>query len=607
MPLVQTFPPYEDESGLGYYRRLAASNALLGWRELASLANVSPNRDKLFSQPDYVAAALGLEPEWARASALVEQEARAWRGFHRTTHDAVCPECLKDGVYVRLYWEHAYATACPAHRCRLVERCQACGEWLSLKRERIEQCACGADLRDAPPTSPTAGQLWLATAIASHGSTTGGGIAPKLHRVDVAALCDLVAGLCLRADPTITPHRRSAAHVRSVQEATEFLVPLDALLANWPAGFEQHVAARIQAGEPAARTLNSLLGRWWIDVKKSCQEGPLRPFLEAVLRVAATNFDGRIGLELEPQFSADIIGFVPLATAAKTIGVSRDRLAKAINAGDCAHRTRRLGTRGTAYEVPTSEVERIRAARAGWIPEDDACELALVSPAVMRNMMTAGVVASDTKWRTDICKGGPIARNSIGALLESLRSYVNHHGPKGAEIVTWAEFISRRMGDKQAIQTLMRAAANGDLTPVTRGRHVGQMGYLRSDVARYFGTPLLEAGMSMQQLAKATGWKWESIAHWMHVGLLESQDILLRGQRCRVVSPEQLLLFRRTYVPLADLARAMDTRSSALVDVMSGVEIVGAKLLPSGAKRGGLIRIADLGRLAIAGSKARGD
>ncbi|WP_156053845.1 hypothetical protein [Thiomonas sp. OC7] len=109
--------------------------------------------------------------------------------------------------------------------------------------------------------------------------------------------------------------------------------------------------------------------------------------------------------------------------------------------------------------------------------------------------------------------------------------------------------------------------------------------------------------MSMQRLAKFTGWKWESIAHWVSLGLLESQQIMLRGQPCQVVSPQQLLVFRQTYVPLADLARAMGTRPSALAELLTGVEIVGAKPLPNGLRRGGLVRMSDLGQLAVFGAR----
>ena len=149
----------------------------------------------------------------------------------------------------------------------------------------------------------------------------------------------------------------------------------------------------------------------------------------------------------------------------------------------------------------------------------------------------------------------------------------------------------------------MKAAVAGELVPVVRGRQLGQMGFVRSELAAYFGTPVLEAGISVQQLSKQTGWKWESISHWISLGLLEAEQIYLRGQSCRVITPNQLLAFRRTYLPLADLAHVMGTKSSALADQLAQVEVVGAQHVAGGVRRGGLVRVADLGRLAVAGAK----
>ena len=48
-------------------------------------------------------------------------------------------------------------------------------------------------------------------------------------------------------------------------------------------------------------------------------------------------------------------------------------------------------------------------------------------------------------------------------------------------------------------------------------------------------------------------------------------------------------------------------KPSALSRLLHGVELVGAKQPPDGAMRGGLVRIADLGRLAVIGARAGRD
>ena len=88
----------------------------------------------------------------------------------------------------------------------------------------------------------------------------------------------------------------------------------------------------------------------------------------------------------------------------------------------------------------------------------------------------------------------------------------------------------------------------------------------------------------------------------MELGLLESASIELRGQPCRVVTSQHLLRFRQAYLPLADLAREMGTTSTVLASQLRVLEVFGAKLLPSGVRRGGLVRVAELARLAVIGA-----
>lgn len=102
------------------------------------------------------------------------------------------------------------------------------------------------------------------------------------------------------------------------------------------------------------------------------------------------------------------------------------------------------------------------------------------------------------------------------------------------------------MGDKRAIQSVMKAIAAGEVVAVVRGHHLG--------------------------------------LHWIGVGVLQSQEIMLRGQQCRVVSPQQLLAFWQTYVPFADLAKATSTKSSSLATTLTGLDVVEARLLPNGKK-----------------------
>jgi hypothetical protein len=161
------------------------------------------------------------------------------------------------------------------------------------------------------------------------------------------------------------------------------------------------------------------------------------------------------------------------------------------------------------------------------------------------------------------------------------------------------ELHARRLGDKQAIVRLLKAIANGDVLPMGPAKSVGELEFCEADVATFFSSKSVEAGLTVQALAVATGWKWESVSHWIDVGLLESVPAVLRGQPCRVVMPAHLIKFSQNYVPLATLARSLNVRSSELLERMGAIELFGGKPLPSGAVRGALVRLSDLGRAAL--------
>ncbi len=134
MSLIITHPPKDDESGMGYLRRIAADNMFSNWRDLAFSAGVERNRRALLTRADDVARNLGLELAWTEAAKQKEDTCRAWGQLHRAQSDAVCPACLAESLHLRHQWEHIYITACPKHRIQLIDHCNACGNHLSLDR-----------------------------------------------------------------------------------------------------------------------------------------------------------------------------------------------------------------------------------------------------------------------------------------------------------------------------------------------------------------------------------------------------------------------------------------------------------------------------------------
>jgi hypothetical protein len=600
MTLLNTFPPFEDESSLGYYRRLSAKNCLLGWKELASISQVSPTRTGLLGRPEFIALTLGLETSWTAQLSVTENRVRAWRGLQRGQRDAICPHCLLESTHLKAIWEHVFVTACTTHRITLVDQCEKCLTYLSASRPNIEQCVCGHDLRHHATKPATPAQLWLSSLLCIDGKSTMD-ISPIIIDAEPEKVSKLVRTLCLLYNPSEATPKRNAAAPRTLTEALEFLRPLETLLFDWPNCFEDHVKNRIEAGTVEATTLNKLLGQWYLQLKRTCVSGALRPFLNSVVQVAQNEFSGIVGLDAAGVPTVGARSFVLLKVAAQATGASRDQLIAALSTGQITGRSKKFGTRSLLYEIDIDEVQRIKNARGGWVNEEQACRTLGVAPSILSHLIVIGAVNFDAHWKGDFLKGGPLDAISLQNLALALHSQRNPAPFKGV-FKLLNELTNRRLGDKSALQNLFRAITRGDVLNV--GGRVGEIGTLRyrlEDVEKYFGTPKLEAGLSLYQLSKLTGWKYESLGHWIEEGLLEADTIMLRGQRCRVVMPFQLLRFAQTYVPLADLAKTIGSKASALSMHLPSIAIIGGKPLVNGHQRGGLVRLSDLARWSLIG------
>ncbi|WP_426444754.1 hypothetical protein, partial [Salmonella enterica] len=69
-----------------------------------------------------------------------------------------------------------------------------------------------------------------------------------------------------------------------------------------------HVEQRIVAGRKDARTLNTLLGDWYISLRKLCQSSAFEPLLQVIIDVASEKSDCLLGLDSAKAMAKDTTG-----------------------------------------------------------------------------------------------------------------------------------------------------------------------------------------------------------------------------------------------------------------------------------------------------------
>lgn len=596
--LLSMVPPFLDEAAIGYLRRLAAENHYSGWRSLLRAIHIRPTQHVLSRQAFEVAAALGIEPVWIeRLTTSPVTTALDDPRFQRTTRDTVCPRCLEEAAYIRKGWGHSFVTACATHGVELIDQCPSCGRELADDRHSITHCDCGYDLRDTSPPLAHPLHQWISARLA--GQTVPIKDTAELgDTADYAKLHHLLFLLAVRAAPDKNVRATDISLPKTLAEASSFLEPAVAILSDWPHAFSAHVAERFKQGNPRKYNLSGRLGQWYLTLSSLCNrplafEPVWRAFSDAVI----DNFDGNLrGQNTLRPSPGKVRKYLSVAEAAAQIGTAHASLTAAAKKGTVrAHVTKQ----GVAYDlimIERAEVERVRRARERWIMESDAGEMLGVSASVINGLKRAGILRTDAKWKYDFLKGGPIHIDSVFELIERVRGHMVERSV--SETVAFSRLTGRRTTDGMAITRLYQAIFNGDIRAVGHDAEHGLGGFLfaTDEVRRYLGSIALEDGFTLTQLEKATGWKYEALSHWIEAGLLETTSVKLHGRTARVVPLASLMAFRRAWIPVADAAHELHTKPSALTQKLMayGIEIHGQKILPDGARRGGLVRTRDI-------------
>lgn len=600
--LIEIFPPEPTEGPIEYLRRLSVRNGYSDWRSLVRATGVNPTLNALWKNKPTLIDALGLGPAWLDGVMPPSAEGRGLHDpfFRRTATDPVCPQCLAEGDHLHHAWSHSLVSACPDHGTALIDTCPSCDQPLSPDRFDLATCDCGYTLREAAAPSASPFERWVSARLAGDLRPVDG--LPEIGAPeDYSGLGKLLFSLAIRLDPSAKVKAGKTSRPHDLAQTRALIESIRPLFETWPNGFNAHVRDRLALGNQAVFSPSGRLGAWYMNLHIACRKASaFAPLWTAFSDAMIDHFDGNLrGQQVLTPSPERERRFVPIAEAARLIGVSAPKLSAALKAGIVAGHVSKQGTAYTLALMDREEVERIRTERARWITANDDAVAAGAPPSVISHLVEAGLLKNDDEWSQDILKSGPIEKASAATLLEHLKSLVEPR--EVAETLRFGQLIGRRTTDSKGIRKLYQAIHSGEVraTGYTPGCGLDGLTFATDEVRRYLGSVGLTDGMTLTQLEKVTGWKYEALSHWAQSGLLKTIDVLLQGRSARLVTNTALADFRRTWIPVSDLAQAMGTKSSALTAKIAqrGIPIHGQLTLPSGAKRGGLLQLADLGAL----------
>jgi TniQ len=211
--------PIPLESPLGYLCRVAQVYSYNRPHWLLQLAGLSPDKAVLEASASRLAHALRLEPEeWLAMSyrRVTRPRSCQLRSFCgnlvggdqlNVSRPRACPSCLRERSVWWAIWDLCFVSACPTHRCLLVNQCPGCKRMLAWRRPAVETCRCGRDLRTVTAEAASAELVAMNTLIYRAAGVSPGAspeldlgayhFPPELARLPLGPLLRLIRSLGL--------------------------------------------------------------------------------------------------------------------------------------------------------------------------------------------------------------------------------------------------------------------------------------------------------------------------------------------------------------------------------------------------------------------------
>lgn len=372
-----------EESLQGYCLRLAQENGLVGIKELQGLELPGVDHVQALCPRGPIAqfGSLNTSDSWGVG-------VRHWN----TRFGRWCPRCLSEKPVWRSTWQAKLYTACHVHGLDLADRCTACNQRLSWRRQSVCYCVCGADLRDCYVGEATESQLAAAGAIASRWSCP----AATDSATKGAELQLLLSRLLLLGAYRLSIKARAQkiASLDSLEIARALIDAVHDAGSDWPAGFHRLLFDLSATGRGDRTKLGTRYGAFYRALYAPWRGNSVDDLREAFSEHVANTWTGQLA-HRNRRLSVKTVEdheWVPVSVAARALHWRAPRLRLAIERGLVQGQLQKRLSGRTAGVVHRASLAELQRDMLSWVDMCTACKELKVGKKRIHALMDSGAL-----------------------------------------------------------------------------------------------------------------------------------------------------------------------------------------------------------------------
>jgi hypothetical protein len=492
-----------------------------------------------------------------------------------------CPSCLAESEFVRMEWEIKLFCVCVVHKVILTDRCPACDSLQPLARGALGRCRCGTHLSVAPsvPASPEliAFHDSLLTVLA--GWPVAGGL--DLAPLQWLRLVKYFGSFGLEAPPT-RPGQVPGLH--KLQTSLRLTTATAHLLSDWPRNYHQ-LLDDIARSMPGAARLGHTYGRLYRAIYRDLAEPGFQFLRDAFETYLHKNWTGLLA-KRNRRLKPGTITTHPrksLRDMARQTKTGKSSIRRLASAGEIDGSAIRHAPGRTTWAFPVTAIGQAKERLAGTVNFQQARTLLGVNKRRVRELIDAGLVRTWVNPKDAQAAAWCISRKDVHTLAYAGKRIPGSYVDGDRRFVTLRhvlKFWQLKTGEFPAI---IRAIQSGVLQCARDPRAPAGLGDTLFDAVEIRGwlhasRSAAEELLTIDGAATRLGLKQQVAYELVRSGLLHSvvnEDGTRRG---RGVSLQAIDEFRRSYVPLTDIARSRGVGVRRVLGDLSARPVSGPRI-----------------------------
>lgn len=574
---------HAGESQHGYLLRLAKAYGLEGSKQLLRGAGLRPRLSFTSEQLGQIAETYDLDvdgwsacnPQPRHPNPLLNQR------FQRSERSPVCSECLAEGAWLRLAWDHDLVTACSGHGLVLIDECPGCGEPLVRDRESIADCdQCGYQLANAPKTTASEAECAISALLASAEyparqllpGPLGAGPAPS----DIGEFLHYLATHIQRAQMADKP--RKQARPKSIPEAREQVARIWSVLGRWPDSLTEFVLEKIQTR--TGRSVHARMGTWLAIFQREFSSSAYGFFADALDSILATHFDGHLEKYRRTKATDRRAGrsWYSATEVASALNSTPGLVIAAVEEGRIQGRIE--PSSGSRYvSIHRDVIDEIKGARIAHMTQSDARKRLGISKLMLQRLVNLGALQELNKDDLPPLVTGAFRQTDIEQFEKRLKSRVRPRTIAPEDLASLQDISLKRGLLEAQVTSVLQDISHGVIRAVAVVPDAVGISALRfdlRDIKSRLHTQADEPMLRVSDLVRYGGWKRDDIKEWIKGELLlvhrERQ-----GQRTIERIPlSSLIAFMTRYAVLSDASKALRTTTNDLLRTLKPARITPA-------------------------------